>query len=256
VAIAIPSNERVALAHTWHDHSWLRDRFSRADAGRISTWAGDTVGTYVLPDALLLSLAAFACRTCRLPGGRHADLSSCPSDCRRRRSVLLSGRWTCSICGRRIDPAHKSNSREAGTIDHVLPQSRGGDNGRSNLRAAHMICNAQRGAPILTPDGEVYPRSAERCALGMDAPEDEVRGLAAAMPDPDRSVMLLFLEAKGVSAIARTLGMSYDAVAAIVGRRRESLTASLLQAGHEPRDDTSYGVRAYIEIVRDKCLSR
>lgn len=46
--------------------------------------------------------------------------------------------WTCGICGKRI---YKGDELE---IDHIEPQSLGGDDDPSNLRATHWWCNAKR----------------------------------------------------------------------------------------------------------------
>lgn len=49
----------------------------------------------------------------------------------------------CQLCGRLIDPNDKK--LWMGTLDHIVPRSKGGADEPSNLRLAHMICNALRG---------------------------------------------------------------------------------------------------------------
>ena len=51
--------------------------------------------------------------------------------------VITRDNWRCGICNRRVRKTKFS-------IDHILPISQGGDNARSNLRLAHIRCNAIR----------------------------------------------------------------------------------------------------------------
>ncbi len=56
--------------------------------------------------------------------------------------------WACWLCGGGIDPAAPSGSPASGTLDHVVPRSRGGSNELSNLRLAHRRCNIHRGSHL------------------------------------------------------------------------------------------------------------
>lgn len=53
--------------------------------------------------------------------------------------------WTCWICELRIDPELPSTNRMGGTVDHVVPISKGGTDDWDNLKPAHWICNVKRG---------------------------------------------------------------------------------------------------------------
>lgn len=55
--------------------------------------------------------------------------------------------WVCTLCDGPIDPLLPARHPWGPTLDHHLPESRGGGRGAENLRAAHRICNEQRGAP-------------------------------------------------------------------------------------------------------------
>lgn len=44
----------------------------------------------------------------------------------------------CHLCGRPV-------RRGEGTRDHLVPRSRGGKNGKLNIRLAHFSCNQERG---------------------------------------------------------------------------------------------------------------
>ncbi len=70
--------------------------------------------------------------------------------------------WFCWLCEGAIDPALPANSRHGGTVDHVVPRSRGGKTEAGNLRLAHRICNGRRAdtLPELTWPAELYPLDA------------------------------------------------------------------------------------------------
>lgn len=53
--------------------------------------------------------------------------------------------WVCWLCEGAIDPDTPAGQPAAGTVDHVVPKSRGGRTEPSNLRLAHRRCNGQRG---------------------------------------------------------------------------------------------------------------
>ena len=55
-----------------------------------------------------------------------------------RRNLYARDRNTCQYCGKRYPTSELS-------IDHVLPQSRGGENSWSNLVCACVRCNARKG---------------------------------------------------------------------------------------------------------------
>lgn len=54
--------------------------------------------------------------------------------------------WRCWLCGATIDPDVPRRSRWGATLDHVQPLALGGLHEYANVRAAHMVCNARRGA--------------------------------------------------------------------------------------------------------------
>jgi hypothetical protein len=53
--------------------------------------------------------------------------------------------WVCWLCEGPVDPEAPPGTAAAGTVDHVVPRSRGGDSDPSNLRLAHRRCNGARG---------------------------------------------------------------------------------------------------------------
>jgi HNH endonuclease len=54
--------------------------------------------------------------------------------------------WWCWLCGDAIDPA--AIGPWQGTIDHLVPRSRGGSGEMGNLRLAHRRCNNRRGSHL------------------------------------------------------------------------------------------------------------
>ncbi len=112
----------------------------------------------------IVGIGPRACERCRTPftpvvtspGQRF-----CSARCRRRRDVpqvrirgslrsaiLREAGWTCYLCGREIDQALRGPHPLSASIDHVKPLAQGGTNDRSNLRAAHLACNVEKGADL------------------------------------------------------------------------------------------------------------
>lgn len=58
-----------------------------------------------------------------------------------RAHVIERDRGICWICGK----------GGATSVDHVVPRARGGSDALTNLRAAHVKCNASRGARMALP---------------------------------------------------------------------------------------------------------
>lgn len=57
--------------------------------------------------------------------------------------------WTCQLCREPVDPELmiiNPCDDWAPSLDHVIPQSKGGSHDADNLRLAHRWCNAVRGA--------------------------------------------------------------------------------------------------------------
>lgn len=63
-----------------------------------------------------------------------------------RISVFERDGWVCQLCGEPTDRLAGPNSDWFPSLDHIVPQSKGGGHDRDNLRTAHRWCNAVRGA--------------------------------------------------------------------------------------------------------------
>lgn len=55
--------------------------------------------------------------------------------------------WRCWLCDGAVNPELRWPDPRSASLDHVVPLSRGGADDESNLRLAHLDCNAARGAP-------------------------------------------------------------------------------------------------------------
>ena len=57
--------------------------------------------------------------------------------------------WTCYICGKIIDKDIRLPNKQAATIDHVVPLSKGGEHVLDNVRPAHANCNYKKADKLL-----------------------------------------------------------------------------------------------------------
>ena len=73
------------------------------------------------------------------PQGSGFDFVDIPT----RRAIYERDGWTCQLCFEIIDPDATEHAQRA-SLDHIVPQSRGGSHDPSNLRMAHVGCNARR----------------------------------------------------------------------------------------------------------------
>lgn len=63
----------------------------------------------------------------------------------RFRVIFLNALGICGICGTWVNPKNNPRDPKHGTIDHVVPLSKGGCNIFSNLQLAHAECNHRKG---------------------------------------------------------------------------------------------------------------
>ena len=73
------------------------------------------------------------------PQGSGTDFVDAPT----RRAIYERDGWVCQLCGDPIDFDASAHADRA-SLDHIVPQSRGGSHDPSNLRMAHVGCNARR----------------------------------------------------------------------------------------------------------------
>ena len=76
----------------------------------------------------------------------HRDAGRLRGHSKHREAIRIRDRDTCQLCGRRVDPTLTFPDRWSPTLDHIIPSSHGGSDDISNLRLAHLTCNASRQA--------------------------------------------------------------------------------------------------------------
>ena len=64
--------------------------------------------------------------------GLEADYFTDPD---KRKIIFDRDNWTCQYCGERVNDSNA-------TIDHYVPQSKGGNHNRQNLRTCCLLCNS------------------------------------------------------------------------------------------------------------------
>lgn len=66
-------------------------------------------------------------------------------------------KYICHICGERVDMKADTNADMYGSIDHVIPVSKGGTHTWDNVKLAHRACNTIKGAksPYETDRGQM-----------------------------------------------------------------------------------------------------
>lgn len=86
-------------------------------------------------------------------GGGRRPRALRPRDSQRRfkgvrgRSLIAArDGWGCGICGEFIDENVRHPDPRSASVDHVVPLALGGLDTLENVRLAHLVCNASRGA--------------------------------------------------------------------------------------------------------------
>jgi 5-methylcytosine-specific restriction endonuclease McrA len=69
----------------------------------------------------------------------------------------LHGVVPCWVCGEHV-------TREAATLEHILPLSEGGNSHAENLAISHEVCNGQRHAVGTVPASAEAPGQVQRRA--------------------------------------------------------------------------------------------
>lgn len=69
--------------------------------------------------------------------------------------VYVEDEWTCGLCDEPIDPELAHPHPLSVSLDHKVPLSKGGPHVRSNVQAAHLLCNMRKGARVDDPKPEL-----------------------------------------------------------------------------------------------------
>ena len=67
--------------------------------------------------------------------------------------VFLRDGWICQICHKKVDKRFKYPNPMSGSLDHIMPLSRGGSHTYKNVQLTHLTCNLSKQARLL-PQGE------------------------------------------------------------------------------------------------------
>jgi 5-methylcytosine-specific restriction endonuclease McrA len=62
-----------------------------------------------------------------------------------RLAIYKRDQWVCQLCFTEVDPNLDIKDDWSASLDHIVPQSKGGTHTPDNLRLAHRWCNAARG---------------------------------------------------------------------------------------------------------------
>lgn len=54
--------------------------------------------------------------------------------------------WICQLCGQKINKRLKYPNPRSGSIDHIVPLSKGGNDSPMNVQATHLRCNVGKNA--------------------------------------------------------------------------------------------------------------
>jgi len=68
----------------------------------------------------------------------------------RNRARVLAEETHCWLCGHPVDKALSGKLPDGPSVDHRIPISAGGGNGRDNLSLSHNRCNSGRRSPSAT----------------------------------------------------------------------------------------------------------
>jgi len=127
----------------------------------MATRAAKKLASSVQPEAPQCVVHYSTCKVCNtLMCHENARKSYCSKRCDNRARGLRRGKrhnirrvavferdaYMCWICNQRCDASLTVPHRLAATIDHLIPQSFGGNHDLDNLATAHLHCNSSRGA--------------------------------------------------------------------------------------------------------------
>lgn len=87
-----------------------------------------TLYTILLPEEIPLVKEKLAIE-------QEADKEDYFTNPEKRHEIFERDKWTCFYCGEKINV-------ENATLDHLIPQSKGGQHSKENLKASCLICNS------------------------------------------------------------------------------------------------------------------
>lgn len=65
-----------------------------------------------------------------------------------REQLWVESGGACGICREPIDPTLRHPEPDSGSLDHIVPLSRGGAHCRENVQLTHLVCNLKKGVKV------------------------------------------------------------------------------------------------------------
>jgi 5-methylcytosine-specific restriction endonuclease McrA len=126
----------------------------------------------------------------------------------KRDRIYTRDKFRCQYCGIKVKSFHKALGRnllrEDLTLDHIHPQSRGGETKPSNLVTCCKPCNQIKGA--LTPEEARMPLLASKTLLRVHLEHFAIRAYADAFPEWKK---YLYMDNGGDSGLSHKGDHSY-----------------------------------------------
>lgn len=119
-----------------------------------------------------MRVLARECRICETPFvARNGNQYCCCKECNRtarvnkrraletgqfveevsRIAIAVRDKWTCQLCGKRVNKRLKYPHPLSQSLDHVVPIALGGEHSRANAQLAHLVCNIRKGSRLNEP---------------------------------------------------------------------------------------------------------
>jgi hypothetical protein len=138
----------------------LRQLESLAEKGCIRI--GDTSRDGTLYDILLPSSVPLVIEKLSVSAASETD--DYYNDSEKRKEIYERDQWICQYCGDRV-------ALENTTLDHFVPQCKGGTNKKENLRTACLLCNSVKSGKSYE-EAAVYLLKSIQTRRGRDAQKD------------------------------------------------------------------------------------
>jgi 5-methylcytosine-specific restriction endonuclease McrA len=97
------------------------------------------------PEGKARRVSPYCSRRCRRRAQRHSRSRFLIRD-KARQALYKRDQWVCQLCFTAVDPDLDIMDNWAASLDHIIPQSKGGTHTPDNLRLAHRWCNSAQGA--------------------------------------------------------------------------------------------------------------
>lgn len=134
----------------WHRHGTLDDVRAWVNAPPDTKWCPQCRAYRSTQDFSICRWTSSGlqswCKQCMEPMSRKRRARLHEAESERYTAIEIAERdgWRCGICGRRIGKSYRHPHPRSLSIDHIVPISKGGDDVKSNVQAAHLRCNLSK----------------------------------------------------------------------------------------------------------------